>query len=340
MSLQQGKIRIYGSTQMPLNDTDITGSGISTSVKISFIDLTASQDNALSIVSSSGTDITQAIFATGRAADGVITASTGTLNGQTPVSLSASLERLLIANKGLTTEGVIALYETAATATGTAVDGGMASGIYDAYIQLAVASSGANDLYNGYVLRTTAGTAANQIAQVTDYVSVGNRVYVNTDWEIATPPDATTTYSIHKGMVFDRQPNEIMTVRRPFYNVSASAAEKNYYEKIFVRNNANTALLNAVIIESSEGASDADIKFDLSVSTTESGGTTNRITEPDGAIMLGAPTFDSANKNVPGTNLGTGLANREIGVWLNLNLPAGASPANINYVLQASGSTT
>jgi hypothetical protein len=333
MSVKQGDIRIYGSANMPYVDTGTVGGAIDTSVKMPFEDLTPSQDNALVIVSSSGTDTTQSIDCSGRTNAGVITGSTGLLTGTTPVSLSADLERLLIAVKSATTEGVVALYETATAFTGLVAAAADATGISDAYIQLDAATSGADDLYNGFVVRLTGGTGANQIAQSTDYVSSTNRLYVNTDWE--TTPSTDTEFLIAKGMVFDRQPSEILTVRRPFYNASASTTPKDYYEKGFIKNNNTTkALLNAVIIEAFDGTpADANVEFTVEDAVDDNGTSTNRITEPGGINEA----FSDSNKTIPGANLDPSGA---IGTWLHLDLDANANPANVTYTLQASGSTT
>ena len=135
----------------------------------------------------------------------------------------------------------------------------------------------------------------------------------------------------------------ITTVRRPFYNVSADVSggsDRDYYEKVFLKNNNSTnALLNASLVEASDGTEAvlADVTFDLESSQNGSNTSTNRVTPPAGGGMLGSPTFDDSSKSIPTTSLGPSSG---IGVWLKLNLPDGTVATNTTFTLRASGSTT
>jgi hypothetical protein len=129
--------------------------------------------------------------------------------------------------------------------------------------------------------------------------------------------------------------NGILTVRRLFYDSAADAAggsTRNFYEKIFIKNNnSTTALSNAVVKENSDPT--GNITFDLEDAKGDNNSATNRLTAPTG--MLGS--FDNNDKSVPGSNLGSGEA---IGVWLKLALTAGASAAKSTYGLRLTGTTT
>ena len=128
----------------------------------------------------------------------------------------------------------------------------------------------------------------------------------------------------------------ILSVRRPFYNVSADVAtgsSRNFYEKIFIKNtHATLALLSAVVKELSDLT--GNITFDLEDAVNDTNTSSNRVTAPSAGGMLGS--FDNTDKSVPGTNLDAGSA---IGVWLKLTLAAGTSPAKSTYTLRIDGST-
>lgn len=129
----------------------------------------------------------------------------------------------------------------------------------------------------------------------------------------------------------------ILQIRRPFYNVASDVSggsTRNYYEKIFVKNNHSTlALLSAVIKELSDPT--GNVTFDLESSVGGTNTSSNRITAPSAGGMLGS--FDNTDKTVPSTNLAAGSA---IGVWLKLTLAAGASPTKSTYTIRVNGNTT
>lgn len=128
----------------------------------------------------------------------------------------------------------------------------------------------------------------------------------------------------------------LLEMRRPFYNVSADAAggsSREFYEKLFVRNNNGTNdLLGATIKENADSLS--KITFDLEDAKDDNNQTADRLdTAPTG--MQGS--FDSADKTVPGTDLGSGEA---IGVWIKLTLAAGDAAAKGTWTIEVTGSTT
>lgn len=137
------------------------------------------------------------------------------------------------------------------------------------------------------------------------------------------------------GTVIATMVTGVLKIKRLFYNVSADASggsSRDFYEKIFVKNtHASLSLLGAQIQENADPLS--DITFDLESSVDGTNSTASRLnTAP--SSMLGS--FDSANKNVPGTDLASGS---KIGVWLKLTLPAGTSPQVSTYTIRATGST-
>lgn len=116
---------------------------------------------------------------------------------------------------------------------------------------------------------------------------------------------------------------------RMFINaVSDPSSGKDYYEKLFIKNNhATLALLSAAIVESADPS--GEITFTLAAAVDDSATTANRLTAPAG-------TFNGSSKNVPGTDLAAASA---IGVWLKLSLTAGNAPQKTTYTLQATGNS-
>lgn len=127
----------------------------------------------------------------------------------------------------------------------------------------------------------------------------------------------------------------VLTIRRPFYNVSADVSggsARVFYEKVFYKNtNGTNALLAAAVTESADP--EAQVEFALEDAVNDNEATANRLTAPTGI----SAAFSSAAKNVPGTDLAAGAA---IGVWLKLSLPAGDPATKTTYTLQLAGSTT
>lgn len=146
----------------------------------------------------------------------------------------------------------------------------------------------------------------------------------------------TITCKKSDNTVFLNIESGVLTVRRPFYGASSDVSggsTKNFYEKMFFKNNnAVNALLSAVFAESSDSSGLVD--FDLESSVNGSNTSTSRLAAPSSG-MLGS--FTNSDKNVPGTDLqplGT------IGVWLHLTLAAGTSASKATEGIKITGSTT
>jgi len=127
----------------------------------------------------------------------------------------------------------------------------------------------------------------------------------------------------------------VTEVRVPFYNVAADAAggsSRDFYEKIFFKNNNGTNdLLSAAVSEQADPST--YITFDLEDAQDDNNSVATRLNTPPSG-MLGS--FDSNSKNVPGTDLAAGSA---IGVWLKLTLAAGTSASTTTYTIRLEGST-
>lgn len=332
MSVAISDLKIYGSATMPDDDTTTQiGGAIDTQKKIELNDISASGN--IQIVSSAAGDTTQTVATTGRDATGVQISETKTLNGTTVVPMTAQTtwERLLKAVKSATTTGDVAVEAVTADRSNTAQGGGTdAQG--NPYIDLDAGASGSDDAYNGKVIRLTGGTGVAQIRQIVDYVGSSKRAYVNRTW--TTAPDATSTFKVSPGMVFDKSPAEVLQVRRPFYNAAAPATgTRKYYEKLFFKNtHATLALTSAVIKEASDPSGKIAFMLPATLDDTGNNGAgNNRQVAPSG-------TFNSSDKNVANSQNHTAGAAQ--GTWIELSLAAGDAATKTTYTLREEGTST
>ena len=335
MSILKNQIRVYGSASMPDDDTPTgIGGAISTSKRVVFDDISPSGN--IQVVSSAAGDTTQTVTVSGRNAGGVLISEGKTLNGVTPVAMTTNTtwERLLKAVKSATTTGDVAVEAVTADRDNVAQGGAAETATVMAYIQLDTGASASDDAYNGKVIRLDGGTGANQIRRIIDYDGTTKNAYVDDDW--GTVPDATTNFVISDGMVFEKAPNEVTEVRRPFYNAAAEAAggsNRKYYEKVFFENlHATLALTGATIAEQADPSGLVAFALESSLDGTDTNGVGNRQTH------TGGYTFNSTTKNVANSQNHTAGAGQ--GVWLELTLNAGEAADNTSFTLRESGQTT
>ena len=275
MSVLPSDIVVYGSANMPEADGAINGGPVDFSRRVAFYDIAPAGN--LDVISSSASDTATKITFFGRDATGVIQNQTLSLNGQTWVTGSQSLERLLYAAlSGATANG------PAANPGGTAAVGDVALAAHscvlptgsvstDATVRTAQTGSAnhtgttpalfklqAGDGASaslGQIIWIRSGTGANQLRQIIAASGYGTDVVaVSGDW--ATIPDNTTTYKILQGMLFEISPNPVTAITRMFSNTAAdgpAGTQRTYYEKVFVvNNNTGTTLTGAQIEVASE----------------------------------------------------------------------------------------
>ena len=107
MSVLPSNIVVYGSANMLEADGTMTGGPIDFTRRVAFYDIAAV--GSVDVVSSSSSDTTTKITYCGRDPTGVVRSETLTLNGQSCVTGSLSLERLLYgALSGATANGPLA----------------------------------------------------------------------------------------------------------------------------------------------------------------------------------------------------------------------------------------
>lgn len=324
MAVVDFDICLYGSNSMPDDDTATNiGGAIATSKKPMFSAITVNQ--TMQYISSAAGDTTQTVTVSYLDTSNALQTEVKTLNGTTAVAGSATMKTLLKGIKSATTTGDVAVESTTAIRSNTATAGAAAT------ITLDAGASAVDDFYKGNIIRTTGGTGPNQIREIISYVGATKVASVSRGW--GTNPDATTTFRIAQGFLFDKLPAEITEVRRPFFNAQANAtggATKTYYDKIFIKNtNSSSGLTTASVLLSANPASVASFALETAVDGTGTNGVGNtRLIAP------ASLTFDGTTKAIPGNALAAGIT---IGVWCKLTLTAGLSPNETTFTLGLQG---
>jgi hypothetical protein len=368
MSVLPSDIVVYGSADMPESDGATIGGAVDFTRRVAFYDVTPT--GTVDVISSSSSDTATKLAYSGRDSTGAIQSQTLILNGQSWVTGSQSLERLLyaalsgasangpLANPG----GTPAVGDVALAAHSCMLPAGAVT--TDATVRTAQAGSAnhsgtspalfklqAGDgamVSAGQIIWTKSGTGANQLRQITATAGYGTDVVaVSRDW--GTVPDNTTTYKVLQGMLFEISPNPVTAVIRMFSTSAAdvpAGSQRTYYEKVFVvNNNAATALTGAQIEVASETpALPAGALLDLALTTAlnDTGTVANRQTAPSSGV--GAFATQPAFLSVPSPgNLPPGTAPNAAGaqgVWLRLTLPAGTAAYKGSADLRTQGMTT
>ena len=368
MSVLPSDIVVYGSANMPETDGATIGGAVDLTRRVAFYDVTPA--GSVDVISSSSGDTATKIVYSGRDATGALQSQTLTLNGQSWVTGSLSLERLLYAAlSGASANGPLA------NPAGTPAVGDVALAAHscvlpsgalttDATVRTAQARSANHSgttpalfklqsgdgatVVAGQIIWTKSGTGANQLRQIIATAGYGSDVVaVSRDW--GTVPDSTTTYKILQGMLFEILPNPVTAVIR-MYSTSAAdmpaGAQRTYYEKVFVvNNNTATALTGAQIEVASETPalpSGALVDLALTTGLNDTGTVANRQTVPTSGVggFITQPAFVSVP--APG-NLPSGAAPNAVGaqgVWLRLTLPAGTAAYKGSADLRTQGMTT
>lgn len=358
MSVTPNELIVYGSANMPEADGATTGGAIDLTRRVAFADLTGS--TAMDVVSSSVSDTATKITYYGRDSSGAIQNETLTLTGQTKVAGTKTLSRLLyaaitgatangpVANPGGTAAvGDVALMSHTLVITAHTAQAGSANhtGVTPPLMKLQSGDGASVSI--GQIIRTTGGTGPNQLRMITATSGYGTDIVaVNRDW--GTVPDATTTYEVANGFLFDILPNPVTAVIRPFATCAADVAggsSRTFYEKVFVLNTDTvTSLVTAAVVKQTDPAGGGTLNFALCNALNDTGTITTRNTPGTPPSGVTAYSSGAAPQSIsvpsPG-NLPNGNAAADAqGVWLQLVLPAGAAAQNTNFTLRVTGATT
>lgn len=371
MSVFPTEVILYGSSNMPEVDGTTVGGAVDLTKRISFSDMGAA--GLLDFVSSSASDVATKIQVSGLDSSGIQqTPAAATLNGTTKVAGTQTFARLLygvtsgatangpLANPGGTTAAgdVAAMSHTLIITAHTAqVGAAQATGITPPLFKLqsgdGATLAGLTNSGLQTVLHTTGGTGPNQLRMVCSVSGTGAGQYgtdivaVNRNW--GTLPDATTTYEVAYGFLFDLLPNPVTAVIRPFSGVSADitgGSNHVYYEKAFVLNtDTATATTGMTLIKQTDPNglySSTTVELDLAPCTAlnDTVTATNRQTVPGsgiGSFSSGAApqTVTLAAQSAAGNS-----ASQAQGYWMRMTIAAGEAPLNTFFDLRPSGSTT
>lgn len=373
MSVTPNQVVIYCSANMPEADGATIGGAVDFTKRMTFYDVASTM--ALDVVSSSASDTAVKVQVTGRDASGTIqTPASVTLTGTTLIASTFGGQTFQRLNAGVITGGVI---NTLANPGGTTAVGDIAVLGHTRVVAAHTAQAGSANTTGitpptfklqagdgttigaltyaglGLIIRTTGGTGPNQLRYICAQYAAGTYgtdvVAVNRDW--GTLPDATTTYDIAYGMLFDISPNAVLAITRAFATAAADVpggSSRTFYEKAFMVNqNATIAFTTAAIqVLSETGTLPSGALLDLALTKVLNDTATdaNRQTLPANgdASSLTFVTQPSAINVIasPGSLPAGGVAAQAQGFWLRLTLPAGTSVYNGVADLRTTGSTT
>ena len=390
MSVVPNEVAVFGSAYMPEEDSVTVGGIPDLTKRVSFFDVPATGGPyEFDLVSSSASDTAAQVQICGRDSTGVIQYPAAvTLTGTTLIANSfggQAFQRLLagmtsgvtsttgpsstgfgtftsaqiLALVGTAPVGDVAVIAHTRVISGHTCQVGSAnkSGTTPPIMKLQSgdgATIGALTYAGlGLVIRITGGTGANQLRMISVPYASGaygaDIVAINRDW--GTIPDATSTYDIGYGFLFDILPNPVTAITRVFATSQADVpggSTRYFYEKInWLNTNSSTALVNAAMqVLSDTGTLPSGALLDLALTKTldDSATSTNRQTLPTNADTS-ALTFVTQPSPIsviasPGSLPNGNTASVAQSGWLRLTLPAGTTVYQGTADLRVTGATT
>lgn len=362
MSVLPSDTVLYGCASMPEADGATVGGAVDFTKRLDFFDITP--NGTMDVVSSSASDTATKIIYSGRDATGAVQSVTATLNGQTPVTGAQTLERLMSSLLsgassafGLTTPGGtaavgdVALFSHTPVISAHTAQAGSANHTGTTPALMKLQSGDGATVAIGEIVRTTGGTGPQQIRKIIAITGYGiDFVAVNRDW--GTLPDATTTYNVSQGMLFDILPNPVTAITRAFANAAADVpggSTRTFYEKAFIANNNTTTALTpqspntgvGIQISADTPSLPGSALLDMGPGTGFNDSLTiaNRQTAPAGISFTTQP----ANVFAPSPgNLAPGAAPNSAGslaLWLRLTVPAATAPYKGAATILTTGNT-
>jgi hypothetical protein len=333
MAVLLSDIKQYAAAVTPEDDsTTAIGGAIDLTKKYLESDFTG----VWQIVSSAAGDTTQTLTLHYRNTLGAILNVVKALNGTTLVTDATSIERVMKVVKSATTTGDCALMSQTAENTGTLQGLGVAAD----EVVLAVGASAVDGAYTGMVFRATGGTGANAICQILQYNGTTKVAVLSRN--VSATFNGTTTYSIAKGVFFDKTPSEIMYVVRMDYNTIANpfggASEDTYTKGFFKHTNASGSGLNltgCVVKEIADPQATMTFAIGTALNDTQTNGGGNNRNVAPGA---GVTTFDNGDKNVPSG--GVMAPNDTIAFWPKMTRAAGSEALKTTWTPGFTGSST
>lgn len=374
MSVLPSDMQFYGCANQTEADGVTIGGAVDLTKLLTFADLPAT--GLLDFVSSSASDTATKIQVAGRDSTGTIQTPTAvTLTGTTIVAGSQSFQRLLygatsgagsggpLSNPGGTAAvGDVAAIAHTRTISGHTCQAGSAnaSGTTPPLMKLQSGDGATITALNlsglNYIVRITGGTGSGQLRSVVASSGYGTDfIAVSRNW--TTIPDATSTYDVAAGMLFEILPNPVTAVIRQFSGAAAdipTGASRTYYDKGFVLNtNAATSLTGAQINIVSETPSlPGSAALDFALANASGSGATLGLNDSvtinprlNATPPTGTTSFNATNSaiNVPNSNQSLPAGNAAAdgqAVWSQLVLPPGTAAYQGVIDVRTTGQTT
>lgn len=349
MSVYPSDLRFYGSANMPDADGATSGGAVAFTKKVSFADMAA--NGLLDWLSNSASDgAGTTITVSGRAADGTIVTEAHTMNGTTKVAGSTTFERLLkgVASGTGAVGDMAVLSHTAVISAHTCQAGSaLKTGTTPTLFKMQSGDKASTSV--GDIIHITNNSPAGVQFGLYEVISVDaawgtDMVAINQDYLGSTLPTTATTYDTHKGMLFEKAPNTITEVRRPFYNVASDVpggSTLTFYEKIFAVNTNSATTLTGAVISKQADPSSGTFQFSLANALNDTSTITNRQTAPasNTAYTSGAAP-QSINVPSPQNLVYGNAAAQAQAIWLQLVLTAGLAPSKTFETMRIQGNTT
>jgi hypothetical protein len=324
MSVTPNQIVLYGSANMPEADGATIGGALDLTKRAAFADLTST--GTVDVVSSSASDTAVKVQISGRDSTGTVqTPAAVTLTGTTLIANAfggQSFQRLLagvitggaiagLSNPGGTAAvGDVAVIQHTRTLSGHTAQAGSAntSGVTPPLFKLQSgdgATVGALSYAGlGFIIRITGGTGAGQLRMIAAQYASGaygaDVVAVNRDW--GTVPDATSTYDIAPGFLFDILPNPVTAIARLFATAASDVpggSTRHFYEKIFAVNTNTTTSLQGANIEVLSETPSLPVGPSLTTNnTTASGNATLHFASVPSWVVAGLQIADATAPSV------------------------------------------
>jgi len=185
---------------------------------------------------------------------------------------------------------------------------------------------------------TAAGVLSSEAKALTGAVAVIFAATMNSILRmLLSATDAARTVTVRKsvaGATLGTLPVQTLELRRPHYNAianAASGAQKDYFEKMFIKNLDGTlTLTGSTLAKTLDPQAVIDFALESVLNgTTDNGAGNNRLVAPAGFV------FDSTAKAV--ANSGSLTAGAAQGFWTRCRLPAGKTPADTTFTMRLAG---
>jgi len=191
MAISASELIMYGSANMPEDDTGTSGGAIATTVRVIFDDtsLPNSLSDRVTVVSSSAGDSSQSVTIYGRDVAGVIQSEVIALAGVATVSGAITYDRLLKAVVSATHAGTISIKKLSGGTTIAALESGVLT-IRRPFYNAASSPTQGKTLYEKVFLKNTNATLTLTSAQVSGSVASLGSI---TQFALETTPNNNTS---------------------------------------------------------------------------------------------------------------------------------------------------